>query len=621
MSHRAGLLCGGLLLALAGIFGYVRSVEDIKDMVYEVPAVSENREPLYAGRTVGQTFRAREHTFSAVTVPLLPGPRPPTGQLLLHLRAAPKDTTDIRTVRIPAAAVRSGGEVRFAFPPLRESRNQTYALILEYPDAGPDAPLFVPVYRPGTPDATAYDDGSRLIAGTPTTDDMSFSLLHRERPLAATPLYGGLAAAGLALAAAAFPTRLGTPRRRAGGALALCVAALGIVPLFESMPLLGLVGWEDLAVTRSISLHAAAVSLLGPLVGTKVLLALLTVAGFIGMFVWLRQHYSTWASLFGAAIVAFSSFSSLHGAAGHVSAITFLLLPWLLVIASRRARSSWSTLAFFLGVLFLDSVPLLILAMLVVLLLLMWPYQRAAEPTARRIRMLLLTSGIAALILTGSARTLTIPDHARWPTTRLAIDVLLDPRQTVFAEKFSGQPFPWTEYGAYVGIPALLLAVVGVMRHPRRLLPIVIFGIVSAVLSGTPTITGPIPLWHLVDPLSVQRLIGVLVVAVAIASAAGLDALRSRVSLSSLFPRPWGSALETSAFGALIWLFIGDLLLVRGTTMRTAFVLPAGTPIVPHTGVVSAQTAVGLALVTIGFSSLLIPWTRKRISRIIGDRS
>jgi len=186
-----------LLLSLAGAilwslrdFSPTTTWEDVRQ-----DRLDRAMPPLDGTHTVGQTFVARQAGLSAVEVLLVvygPGEAPvaPAGQLTFHLRQglppalvaqagpvrlgrAGTSSTDLVTITIETAGLRHNSPYRFSFPPLRDSRGQTYTFILE---GTPGCPVSV-----WSNSLDAYADGELLADGQ--LGDLYFLTYHQYDPL------------------------------------------------------------------------------------------------------------------------------------------------------------------------------------------------------------------------------------------------------------------------------------------------------------------------------------------------------------------------------------------------------------------------------------------------------
>ena len=96
---------------------------------------------LVEGRTAGQTFRAQHDGLSAVDLQLATYSHRLGGVVVLHLRQDVTHTVDLATVRLPGAAIADNAWTRFAFPPIPNSRGQSYYVELEHQGGRPGAAL------------------------------------------------------------------------------------------------------------------------------------------------------------------------------------------------------------------------------------------------------------------------------------------------------------------------------------------------------------------------------------------------------------------------------------------------------------------------------------------------
>lgn len=622
--RRSILMALGAAAIVAGGVGLLLSEDDLRDMEYQAPDTYANHEPLYNPRTIGQTFRATEHNLSAIGLHLAPYTREqPTGRIILHLRSSPDATEDIRRAVIPALAARRDIEERFLFEPIPDSRGTAYYLLLEYPDGPPERAVAVRFEDADNPNGRDYGEGERYIDGKPAGGDLGLALYHRERPIVAVQAFAGLVLFGAMLLGAALPLAgaRGSARTRATAIAVLGIPLLAILGLLRNIHYLGLENWNPLMDIPLWSSYGAFILAFGPTVGVKLAGAAHVVLGFSGMFLFLRALGRTrLAALVGAAIFMFSTSVALHIAYGRVDMTALAGPPWVLFFLDQRQRSSASIgiAGLVFGILALEGGVLVALAAaMVVLAVSVATASRSAQPHALRRATLAIVLGL----LLGSVRllpelTASASLHTSVPTlppsaTRALVDIFLDSRQLGFVDKFPGQSLLWYEYGAYVGVFPLLLALVAVFRHPRRMLPFVALG---ALFLGAAFVSPRAEALSMFGPAT--RLIPFAVFSLAILASAGFDALRSLLAPVRIHRARWGERVRQAAFAFLAIIVIGDLLFVSAPVYLTAFViLPPDHAPAPH---FAAQGGVvGIILTLAGLAAALALWTQRRRSGIL----
>jgi hypothetical protein len=192
---------------------------------------------LVEGRTAGQTFRAQHDGLSAVDLQLATYSHTLGGVVVLHLRQDVTHTVDLATVRLPGAAIADNAWTRFAFPPIPNSRGQSYYVELEHQGGRPGAALTV-YWWLGAGDPYPY--GRATLDRAPQDGDLTFGLRYDPPP-------GALLADMLSAFAA------GVPRRP----LALFVLAALALPVLLAVMLAGARrGWFDGAPKRRARLGA-----------------------------------------------------------------------------------------------------------------------------------------------------------------------------------------------------------------------------------------------------------------------------------------------------------------------------------------------------------------------------
>lgn len=622
MTRRFLWIGGGVLLIALGILLYRALLTYLPVTIHKAGDVAENVLPVHAGATVGQTVRPPRH-LSGIDVRLFgPSGQRLAGPVTLHLRRSPSDTEDVRTVAIDTSTFRRDAHTRFLFPPLEVS-DETLYFFLDYPAGTEERPLLVRVERP-RPDGEPredYLDGTAFAGGVPVDGDLAFRLLERGRLPFGVQVVGGVILGGAALLA-------GGIAGRAQRALPLTVLAVGtpivfLLPLFKDLTFLGGQDWDMNTTMHTAAFRAlveeqtfpgwnpylcggtplaafpeapvfspffSTILLGGPVIGAKVSVAIHGIVGFLGMLFWLRRGWRTsWVAAFlGAAMVSFSSFLALHLFAGHTRKIAFAFLPWIVAFLQLafddpspaiRRRLRWTVpggvaLALMLldGSVYLSVYAALFVAIVGVctsLLRRSWS-PLIASVVVNMLGMLLAGVHIIPVLASQSFLTVQLDPATHVPPLRAIIDVFLDPNQQPHGVKFDGQVMEWFEYGAYVGIAAVLLALLGIVKEWRRLLPWLATGaffLAGAFAPGFQRLLNIVPVVG--DLRNPQRMVGMVVLVVGLAAALGLDRARSWL----LGPRerniPVAGAIATFAV-----LLIGHLIFVNTNTFATIFTVP-----------------------------------------------
>ena len=123
------------------------------------PRAEVSAPPVYGAHTVGQTFVTARPGLCAIEVEWQ-SPAAITGPVVLHLRSEPTSTTDIVGAKVVAD---HQPVTRWRFPPIPDSQNRQFYLLVEAPWATPERPLYLyatahDVYVPGV----AYADNLPL---------------------------------------------------------------------------------------------------------------------------------------------------------------------------------------------------------------------------------------------------------------------------------------------------------------------------------------------------------------------------------------------------------------------------------------------------------------------------
>jgi hypothetical protein len=83
-----------------------------------------------------------------------------TCRVILHLRSNPGAATDLRTLEVPAHALRDGHALLFRFEPIRDSANRWFYFVADSPDAAPgDAVTFWATPSSDLNGGQRYEDG------------------------------------------------------------------------------------------------------------------------------------------------------------------------------------------------------------------------------------------------------------------------------------------------------------------------------------------------------------------------------------------------------------------------------------------------------------------------------
>ena len=121
------------------------------------------------GHTLGQTFVARHGGLHGVAFWLDPASGA-TGDLTLHLRAAPDADEDLATATRAVDAVSSPGFQRFTFDPLRDSHGEYYYAFITFEGEGE--------IQVGAASGDAYIDGALYQDHEPQDAQMAFRLVY-----------------------------------------------------------------------------------------------------------------------------------------------------------------------------------------------------------------------------------------------------------------------------------------------------------------------------------------------------------------------------------------------------------------------------------------------------------
>jgi hypothetical protein len=130
---------------------------------------------LVRGHSHGQRFISPQDGLCGVELAFGTFARINSGPVVFHLRTNPGAPTDLATVTVPAYALADGQMHRFSFPPIRDSRDRWFYVMVEAPQGVPgDAvTLWARVLPPEVP-------GGRYEDGLPARGDLAYRLIFAE---------------------------------------------------------------------------------------------------------------------------------------------------------------------------------------------------------------------------------------------------------------------------------------------------------------------------------------------------------------------------------------------------------------------------------------------------------
>lgn len=624
MNRRRAFLAAGVSLALAGV-GLLTVTADQPLETHRAGDRPENVIRLWGSTTISQTVAPPLPNLSGVELSFAASEEPlRDGVVTLRIRESPEASEDLRTARVPVAEITPGRWTTFRFSPLDTRGRTTLALTIEYPSGTVERPLPVRAERPrpetvpGSGEFVDYPRGTLFVNAEPIRDgDLAFRLLAKDRQPFAVQMAGAAFLGGMALLA--FPIL--TPRwatRAVVGILGTGLPVVFFLPLLWNLSFLGVADWDmnttlHVAAARALlaeqtfpswnpylcggtplaafpeapvfSPFFATVLLGGPIIGFKVNIILHGIIGFLGMLWWLRSGFRTsWLAAFlGASVVLFSSFVVLHLGEGHSRKVAIAWIPWTLfflhqALEKRHLRSTAPAGAA-LALMFLDgSVYLSLYTAAFVLLVSLSEsaFSRRWSPLAAGLATLVvggLLAGVKLVPTVWSQDALTFELELPRPALPLANvgEVFLDPQQSVDAVKFYGQPLPWSEYGAYIGIIPALLALLGVGVTGRRLAPWMVAGAFFLLGSFSASFQEVLRLLPIVGDLrNPQRMVSMVTVVVGLASAHGLDRFVRLLSGTEA----GAAALMRRTSGVLTAIVIAHLVFVNSETLAQTFTIP-----------------------------------------------
>jgi hypothetical protein len=169
---------------LAALFvfwtGYVAATDQRYDTANGIPG------EILAGDSAGQTFIARYDGLSGVDVHIATighEADAARGTLVLHLRAGSGSSDDLATATIPPSqTLEPDPWYTLSFAPISNSRDQSFYVVADSPDATPGKALSVLWFQPA-PRGDPYPNGSAYKNGQRAKGDLAFGLRYSAPPL------------------------------------------------------------------------------------------------------------------------------------------------------------------------------------------------------------------------------------------------------------------------------------------------------------------------------------------------------------------------------------------------------------------------------------------------------
>ncbi len=317
--------------------------------------------------------------------------------------------------------------------------------------------------------------------------------------------------------------------------------------------------------------------LFGPIVGLRLEILLdLAVAWSGGYFLARILGLSPLAAIACASIFPGSSWFGLHFGVGHVTFPTSLYLPWIVALTwysmTRDSILTAGLAALFMamtvgggGVYQVTQAALLVGVVATGVAI----QRRSLMPFAMLAWFACFSLGFSAIKLVPTY--VFVLSHARlvdvdeYNSVSRLLDALLSRNQTLTRDPYLPYHWNYIEYGAYVGIFAALMLLVGVASAPRRTMPWILAGAVMFVLAMGDVSANYSP-WRLLHYLPVfseervaPRFLIPFVMAVSVMAAFGIDAIQRSKRLGG-----------RTAASILVTLCIVDLWYVGTPNLRNA---------------------------------------------------
>jgi hypothetical protein len=278
------------------------------------------------------------------------------------------------------------------------------------------------------------------------------------------------------------------------------------------------------------------------------------------------------AVIVGALVFGGSTFMSLHAAEGHTWILPVAFAPLVIAFYERgHDRLLWAGVAGFFLALVVGDGGIYPAPHLALFLSLYAAGQSLVRRSWRPLLVLGVTAGVAALLaapkllplltLMGRAPRLVASEEVL--PLRAFFHVLID-RDQAMNRRFDWPYWPWHEQGSYVGLLALLLAAVALLKAERRSLVLGSVALIFALIAaGSFASWAPWTLLHKLPLFRSQhvpsRFLALAVMAVAILAARGSAALLEWSPSSRL----------RTGLGLLLVLFVGaDILSARAGILR-----------------------------------------------------
>jgi hypothetical protein len=233
----------------------------------------------------------------------------------------------------------------------------------------------------------------------------------------------------------------------------------------------------------------------GVVVGLKIAVVLYVLLGYEGCRALTRRLFGPSSFIEGVSVIpAIIPALALHFNAGHIIFVVFYLFPWLLYLALTWRESAWRALAFgsVAGAFLLSYIHYtVIMAFTLIAPLVLWQLARDVRSRATWIKAALVVCTAMGLALARVGTTLSIigqfprTETAHFPTVASLTDVFRSLAEPLQSMRTPGgiAGLGWWELGAYVGLPALLLAYEGARRGGRRFWPLYAAALACLVLA------------------------------------------------------------------------------------------------------------------------------------------
>lgn len=315
----------------------------------------------------------------------------------------------------------------------------------------------------------------------------------------------------------------------------------------------------------------------GCVIGLKIEVLVTLIFGMIGMFL-LSQYYTlhSAAGIIAASVFGLSSFFSLHITEGHLTFLSFYLVPYIFLFYLKSFEQK--RYIFFAGI----FIMLIIFAggafnVLPQVSIFLFTYGIFSSIQKRNIKPILNLIGIFLIAFClGAIKTLPTMEYLMQNPRPIQsneftpffglYDAFLNRHQILGAHHMEPQSWGWHEYGAYTGMLPLILFALGLIFFFKREYPLVLSGLFAFLISLGDY--GSFSPWHLLHRLPLLDSLHVpsryiMMFIFSLAMLAGLS--------FNMFINKTGGKKSKYFLFAIMLFIAADLIFVNGRAFTQAF--------------------------------------------------